>query len=63
MHDFGYFKLVQFMQFQDLQVGVRRISISIPFCAGDDFNSLVLKNRDFMKIRLVGRSPNRDGIK
>ena len=63
MHDFGYFKLVQFMQFLGLQVGIRRISTCFPFRAGDDFNGLVLKNRDFIKITLVGRSSNRDGIK
>ena len=44
MHDLGHFKLVQFVQFQDLQVGMRRISTCIPFRAGDDFNGLVLNN-------------------
>ena len=63
MHDFDYFKLVQFMQFQNLQVGIKRISTRIPLRAGDDFNSLVLKNGDFMKTTLVARSANRDGIK
>ena len=40
------FKLVNFVQFQGLQVSIGRVCTGIPFCLGNNINSFVLKNRN-----------------
>ena len=35
------FKLVNFVQFQGLQVSIGRVCAGIPFCQGSNFNSFV----------------------